>query len=107
MLENDLDRLPVIDTRGSLLGVVTSSDLIAASLRAPFHLRSAILEAADRDAVVAAAGRIGAAVVSLYEARVPARVVSGVIASAHDAITRRLIEIAEAELGPRPAPFTW
>jgi CBS domain-containing protein len=107
MLENGLDQLPVTDARGAVLGVVTSSDLIATSVRAPFQLRSEILRAADRDALVAAAGRIPAAAISLYEARVPAHIVSGVIASAHDALTRRLIEIAEAELGPRPAPFTW
>ncbi len=107
MLENGLRQLPVTNAQGAVLGVVTSSDLIATSLRAPFQLRSEILRATDGDALDAAAARIPAAAISLYEARLPARVVSGVITSAHDALTRRLIEIAEAELGPRPAPFTW
>ena len=75
MLENGLHQLPVTDAQGAVLGVVTSSDLIATSLRAPFQLRSEILRAADRDALDAAAARIPAAAISLYEARVPARVV--------------------------------
>ena len=108
MLEHGLDQLPVTDARGAVLGVVTTSDLIATSVRAPFQdLRSELLRAADQEALVVAAARIPAAAISLYEARVPAHVVSGVLTSAHDALTRRLIEIAEAELGPRPAPFTW
>jgi CBS domain-containing protein len=107
MVEYGLGHLPVIDARGAVIGVITISDLIAASVRTPFQLRSAIAQAEDEVALAAAASRLPEAVIALYEARLPARVVSGVITSAHDAATRRLIEIAEEELGPRPAPFTW
>lgn len=107
MLEHGIDQLPVAGADGAMVGIVSSSDLIATSLRAPFQLRTEILCAADRDAVIAAAGRIPSAALSLYEARTPAHVISGAITSAHDALTRRLIELAEDELGPRPAPFTW
>ena len=107
MLEHGIDQLPVSGADGVMLGIVSSSDLIATSLRAPFQLRTDILCAPDRDAAIAAAGRIPAAALSLHDARMPAHVISGAITSAHDALTRRLIELAEAELGPRPAPFTW
>jgi CBS domain-containing protein len=107
MLESGLNQLPVTDARGSVVGVVTTADLIAASVRTPFQLRAEILHAADEAALVRASAHIPDAVIALYEARVPARVVSGVITSAHDAITRRLIEIAEDDLGPPPAPYTW
>src|SRR5262249_38274187 len=43
MVENGLNHLPVMDARGSVLGVVTSADLIATSMRQPFQLRSQIL----------------------------------------------------------------
>ncbi len=107
MLERGLGQLPVVDTRGSILGLVSSADLIAASVRTPFQVRAAILEAKGEADLVRAAGRLPDVAIALYEARVPAHVVSRVLTSAHDALTRRLLEIAEADLGPAPAPYTW
>jgi len=107
MLESGLGKLPVTDARGAVIGVVTSADLMSASVRTPFQLRSSVIQAADEAALVRAAARIPDAVIALFEARVPAHVVSGVITSAHDALTRRFVEIAESELGPPPAPYTW
>jgi CBS domain-containing protein len=107
MLDHGLHHLPVLDARGSVVGVISDSDLVAAGARTPFELRSAIMKAADEQALRDAAARLPDALIALYEARVPAQVLSGVITSAHDAVTQRLVELAEAELGPPPAPYTW
>jgi CBS domain-containing protein len=107
MLDRGLSRMPVVDAGGAVLGVVSSTDVVSSSVRTPFALREAILEAADQAELVQAARRLPDAAMGLYEARVPAHVVSRVITSAHDAMTRRLIQLAEADLGPAPAPFTW
>ena len=79
MLERGLGQLPVIDARGSVQGVASSTDLIAASVRTPFQVRAAILEARDEAELVRAARRLPDVAIALYEARVPAHVVSRVI----------------------------
>lgn len=107
MLNGGLRHMLVTDARGSLIGVVSDTDLVAAAARTPFELRAAIAQAGDEVELRGAAARLPATVVALHDARVPAQLLSGIITSAHDAMTGRMIEIAERELGPAPAPYTW
>ena len=107
MLDHGVRHLPVLDARGQLLGVVDDVDLIAAERRAPFRIRARIA-ASEGAAEVAVAGReLWRTVVALHDARVAATTISRVIASIHDAATRRLIELAERELGRPPVPYAW
>jgi len=107
MLERNVHHFPVMGVRGALLGVVAAPDLLAVEARAPFHLRSAISGAANRDALATAVRRLPDAVVALADARTDAQVISRIIAAVHDAATERLIELVEAELGPAPAAYAW
>jgi CBS domain-containing protein len=107
MLDCGIRHLPVLDARRRLLGVLDDVDLLAAEHRAPFRLRALIGRSRDVDAVAAAAAELPPTVVALHDAGVAAPAISRMIASLHDTITRRLIELAIEELGPAPAPFTW
>ena len=107
MLERNVHHFPVTGVRGELIGVVAAPDLLAAEARAPFHLRSAISGAPDREALSTAVRRLPEATVALAEARTDAQVISRIIAAVHDAATARMIELAEAELGPAPAEYAW
>ena len=107
MLDLGLRHLPVLGAHRDVVGVISDTDLLAAETRTPFHLRSAISHARDEKALCEVAARLPEAVIALCDARVAANTVSGVLTSAHDALTRRLIELAEADLGPPPAPYTW
>jgi CBS domain-containing protein len=82
-------------------------DLMASERRAPFHLRSLIARSRDAAGVAEAATELPRTVIALYDADVPAPVISRMIASIHDTITRRLIEIAHEEVGPPPVPYSW
>ena len=57
--------------------------------------------------MASAAAELPETVIALHDAGVPAPAISRTISSIHDTITRRLIELAHAELGPPPVAYTW
>ena len=107
MLDHGIRHLPVLDAGRRLVGVLDDFDLIASERRAPFRLRAQIAGGSDVAAVVAAAGAIPGALGAMHDAGVPAAAISRTLASLHDSVTRRLIELAEAELGSPPVRYTW
>jgi CBS domain-containing protein len=107
MLDRGVRHFPVVDARRRLLGVISDTDLMAVETRTPFHLRAAIARADDVGALTRAATALPATVIALHDARVAPDVISRVITTVHDALTRRMIQLAEEALGPAPVPFTW
>jgi CBS domain-containing protein len=107
MLERGLRHLPVLDARRNVVGVVADTDLVAIERRTPFFLRRQIRNASSREELAAAAAGLGDTVIGLHDARVQPGAISRVISAVHDATTRRLLELAEDELGPPPRRFTW
>jgi CBS domain-containing protein len=75
--------------------------------RAPFHLQAAVARGATVAEVASAAAELPAMVIDLFDAALPPVVICRAITSVHDAVTRRLIELAENELGRPPVPYTW
>jgi CBS domain-containing protein len=107
MLDHGVRHFPVVDAHRRLIGVISDTDLMAVETRTPFHLRAAIARADDVGALVRATQALPATVIALHGAHVAPDVISRVITTVHDALTRRLIQLAEDTLGPAPAPFTW
>lgn len=107
MLDHGVRHMPVLEANRRLVGVIDDVDLLASERRAPFRLRALIAESTSEAEVVEAAAELPEAVIALHDAGVPAAAISRTIASIHDAVTRRLIELAEAELGKPAAPYTW
>jgi CBS domain-containing protein len=107
MLDHGVRHLPVLEPQRRLIGVIDDVDLLASERRAPFHLRSLIARSRDAAGVAEAATELPRTVIALYDADVPAPLISRMIASIHDTITRRLIEIADEEIGPPPVPYSW
>jgi CBS domain-containing protein len=107
MLDHGIRHLPVLEARRRLIGVIDDVDLMASERRAPFHLRSLIARAEDAAGVAEAATELPRTVIALHEADVPAPVISRTIASIHDSVTRRLIEITHEKVGPPSVPYSW
>jgi CBS domain-containing protein len=107
MLDYGVRHLPVLEARRRLVGVIDDVDLLASERRAPFHLRAQIARSADVAGVVDTAAELPPTVIALYDAGLPAPLISRTIASIHDTITRRLIELAHDELGPPLVPYSW
>jgi CBS domain-containing protein len=107
MLDHGVRHLPVLDAGRRLIGVLDDVDLMASERRAPFRLRSEIARSPDAAAVARAASELPETVIALHDAEMPVAAISRAIASVHDSATRRLIDLAHADLGPPPVPYTW
>ena len=107
MLERGVHHVPVLSAAGRVLGVVDGGDLIAAEARGPFLLRRAIDLATSPADLAAASAGLNPMIIALHDARVAAEQVAAIRCVVLDALTRRLIELAVAEAGEPPAPFTW
>ena len=108
MLDHGVRHLPVLDAGRRLIGVLDDVDLMASERRAPFRLRAEI--ARSPDARGRRRGRHPSCprpVIALHDAELPVAAISRAIASVHDSATRRLIDLAHADLGPPPVPYTW
>ena len=107
MLDHGVRHLPVLDAGRRLIGVLDDVDLMASERRAPFRLRARIARSPDAEAVAEAASELHDTVIALHDAELPAAAISRAIGSIHDSATRRLIDLAHADLGPAPVPYTW
>ena len=106
MLDRGIRHLPVVDSVGSVVGVISDTDLMAVETRTPFHLRRAIASAASVEQLATAVGALPETVIGLHDAKVAAVSISRVIATVHDALARRVIELVIAR-HPDVAPFAW
>jgi CBS domain-containing protein len=107
MLDHGVRHLPVLDSGRRLIGVLDDVDLMASERRAPFRLRALIARSPDVEAVARAASELPDMVIALHDAGLPAAAISRAISSIHDSATRRLVDLAHADLGPAPVPYTW
>jgi CBS domain-containing protein len=107
MLEGGFHHAPVADRGGAPVGVVTDSDLMGLERSSPFALRARLDRAPDRDAAVTAARELPWTVVALVEANLDPVDVGHVIGVTIDALTRRLIELARAEVGEPTVDWAW
>jgi len=105
MLDLGVRHLPVVDAARRVIGIISDTDLMAVETRTPFHLRRAIARAATVDEVVTAVSPLADTIVTLHDAQVAAASIGRVISTVHDALTRRLIELASGREGV--PPFTW
>jgi CBS domain-containing protein len=107
MLERGFHHFPVADAAGRIVGVVTDTDLMGIGRDTPFALKSAIERAGDADAVSTALRELPRVAGALVDASADPVDVGHVIGFSIDAATRRLLELAEAELGEASATWAW
>jgi CBS domain-containing protein len=107
MLDHGVRHLPVLDPGRRLIGVLDDVDLMASERRAPFRVRATIARSPDAEAVAEAASELPETIIALHDAGLPVAAVSRAIASIHDSVTARLIDLFHEEHGPPPVPYTW
>ncbi len=106
MLERHIGHLPV--TRGdSIVGMVTQTDLTRYQALSSAHLVADVSDALDAEELAKITARIPQMLVQLVGAGNAHQVVTRLITDVGDAVTRRLLQLAEAKLGPAPVPYLW
>lgn len=106
MSRKHIHHLPVMDD-DELLGMITVTDLLRKEGENAVHLTGMILKADSVDTIVESSRLIPQLQVKLVRLGTTAEHVGRGITAITNAITNRLIELAEQKLGPPPVPYVW
>lgn len=92
---------------GRVVGMLTTRDLITLQTQHPLYLAAQVQKAGSIDALVKTCQQVPRLFDLLVASGMRAEQVPKVLTTINDAVTRRLIGLAEQQLGPAPAPFAW
>lgn len=106
MLERSIGHLPVVDD-GRLVGMVTQTDLTRFHAIGSAQLVRDATQAETVPELAAVTARIPHLLMQLVGSHTAHEVVTRLITDVADTVTRRLIAMAEADLGPAPVPYLW
>ena len=106
MTQRGYHHLPVM-VDGELTGIVTASDLILAKQDDPVYLVQHISRQKDVQDIKELVSGMANLMVQWVNSGMRAQQVSQILTAISDAITVRLIQLAEQKLGPAPVPWCW
>jgi CBS domain-containing protein len=106
MLEHEIHHLPV--TRGGeVVAVLGDTDLLRHQARSPLALLTRIEHVRDEEELSGYSAEVMGVAATLFAGGLGVVQISGAIASLGDVLARRLLTLAERELGPPPCPYAW
>ncbi|NNF39779.1 MAG: cyclic nucleotide-binding/CBS domain-containing protein [Woeseiaceae bacterium] len=106
MMQNHIHHLPVT-ADDKLIGMVSRSDFMRLETEHPLYLVSDIGKQTTPEGIVAACKRLPGLIVGQIEGEANGEQLGKFITMITDTITRQLLCIAEAELGPAPCDYAW
>src|SRR5690606_34637683 len=106
MLDRDIGHVPIVDG-DRLVGIVTTTDLTRVHALATDLLTHDIATASTVEEMVEVTSGLPTLLARLVAGHHPHAEVTKRITDVTDAVTRRLLALAEAELGPAPVPYVW
>jgi CBS domain-containing protein len=106
MLERGIGHVPVVDA-GTLVGMVTQTDLTRFQAVSSALLIRDVARAQTAAEMAVVTARIPQLLVQLLGGTNAHEVVTRLITDISDAVTRRLLVLAEKALGPAPVPYLW
>ncbi len=106
MARHNIHHMPVMDGQ-HILGMITTTDLTEQHSTSAVYLASDIYKQTTLDGLKQISGRIKQLQQHLAAADASAYSTGHIITSITDAITIRLIQLAEASLGPAPVDYVW
>ena len=106
MTARSVHHLPVVEG-GATVGMLSTSDLIAARRNDPVHLVQRISRAEATDELAELAAQNGSLLQHWIAAGMQPQPLSRLLTAVSDALLVRLVQLAEVALGPAPAPWAW
>lgn len=109
MSRHNIHHLPVMGgvDGDTLVGMVTSTDLMRLQASNPVYLIGDIWKQSDVDGLMRISQRVPHLVQRLMAADAKAADVGRVVSMVTDALTQRLLQLAEAQLGAPPTAYAW
>ena len=106
MTQGRFHHLPV-KINGETAGIVTTSDLMLAKQDDPVYLVQHISRQADVNSIKQLVSGMSKLMIQWVNSGMRAQQVSQILTAVSDAITIRLIQLAEEQFGPAPVPWCW
>lgn len=106
MARQNIHHVPVLDG-GHVVGMITSSDISEHERDSAVHLAGAIFEQDRLEGLVQVSARIKSLQRNLAAANASAYSTGHIVSAMSDALTVRLLQLAEAALGPSPVHYAW
>lgn len=102
MARLNIHHVPVMDGR-TVVGIISSTDLQQQQSNSAVNLAGAIYRQESVEELVATASRIGQLQRQLAAASTSAHAMGRIVSAMTDALTSRLLQLAEAQYGPPPS----
>lgn len=106
MTRMNVHHLPVTDGQ-RVRGMITTTDLVRHESANPVYLVGEVHKAASVEALVTVSSRLPELQIRLVSAGAGASQLGEAVSAVTDALTVRLIELAERELGSTPVGYAW
>jgi CBS domain-containing protein len=106
MARHNIHHMPVLDG-SALAGMITTTDLTEQHSSSAVYLAGDIYKQASLDGLMAISARVKALQQNLAAADASAYSTGHIVTAITDALTVRLIQMAEAQLGPAPVDYLW
>lgn len=106
MVRRNIHHLPVLEG-GRVVGLVSSTDLLRLQTANPLYLVGEIQKQTTLAGLERVSRRLPGVVQVLVREDATADAIGRTVTAVGDALERRLLELAEAELGPPPVPYCW
>jgi CBS domain-containing protein len=106
LLDAGVHHLPLV-RGGEIVGIVTSTDFLRHTAPGPVSVLRSVERLASPADLPGYAAQVADMAASLVASGLDALVIAGFVARLNDALLRRLLSWAEADLGAPPAPYAW
>ena len=106
MVEENIHHLPVVE-QGRIVGIISSTDLLFHQTNNPVYLRRVIDGLSEAAVIGSYASAIAALAGALFQSGLGALQIAQIVSSLNDALVKRLVQLAEHELGAPPVPYAW
>ncbi|MEO1201729.1 MAG: putative nucleotidyltransferase substrate binding domain-containing protein [Pseudomonadota bacterium] len=106
MTERGVVHLPVVD-RGALSGIITASNLVRRQALSALYIIGDIEQHERFEDLATSVAKLPELLVQLVGSGASAHNVARIITSIADALTRRLVVLAQRQLGAAPVPWLW
>lgn len=107
MTRRKIQHLPIISRSGKIRGVISASEILYRHSLNTISLAATIKRSSSVDELVEATGQLPELQMQMLNSGMTAGHLTQALSAVTDAITERLLQLAEAELGAPPVPYVW
>ncbi|TVO72525.1 putative nucleotidyltransferase substrate binding domain-containing protein [Sedimenticola selenatireducens] len=106
MARSNIHHLPIL-RNGKIAGMLTATDFAQRHTTSAVYLVSSIYKQSEISGLASISAKLPQLLLNLAAADATANSIGHVITAVVDAITTRLLQLAEEQFGPPPVPYAW